>query len=147
MGCMDVAGDHEMCRTPGRRDLDDRSQQGRDTPTAATAPTRKPRQPSPKTPLTQRPPRTPPTPATPARAIVLHGAPTKYKPGQMRRWIAEGNQGGAQILGIRWLVQEHKRGGKLASSLVIYLKDSVVVNRGLRMGRKIFRTTEYDWDR
>jgi len=83
-----------------------------------------------------------------ARAVVLHAAPTKYKPGQMRRWIEEDNKGtGAQILGIRWLTQEHRRVGKLASSLVIYMKESIDLNQGLRMGRKLFRTTGYDWDR
>ncbi|KAF8417284.1 hypothetical protein EV426DRAFT_711734 [Tirmania nivea] len=35
-----------------------------------------------------------PTSSTPTRAqaIVLHGAPTKHKPGQMRRWIEEDNK-------------------------------------------------------
>ncbi|KAF8432377.1 hypothetical protein BGX38DRAFT_1146405 [Terfezia claveryi] len=38
-----------------------------------------------------------------ARSVVLHTAPTRYKPGQMRGWIEEDNKG-AQILGIRWLL-------------------------------------------
>ena len=85
---------------------------------------------------------------TPTRAVVLHGVPTKYKPGQMRRWIQEDNPTGApKIIGIHWLLQDHRRVGKLASSLVIYLNESVIVSKGLRMGRKIFRTTNYDWDR
>ena len=85
---------------------------------------------------------------TPTRAVVIHGAPTKYKPGQMRRWIQEDNPTDApKIIGIRWLLQEHRRVGKLASSLVVYLDRSVIVNKGLRMGRRIFRTTNYDWDR
>ncbi|KAF8442517.1 hypothetical protein BGX38DRAFT_1272322 [Terfezia claveryi] len=52
---------------------------------------------------------------TRARAVILHAATTKYKPGLMRRWIEEDNKG-AQILGIRWLTQEERRIGKLASS-------------------------------
>ena len=85
---------------------------------------------------------------TPTRAVVIHGVPTKYKPGQMRRWIQEDNPTGApKIIGIRWLLQDHRRVGKLASSLVVYLDESVIVNKGLRMGRRIFRTTNYDWDR
>ena len=48
-------------------------------------------------------------------------------------------------MGIRWLTKEHKP-GKLASSLVIYIKSRVGIG-GLRMGRKLFRTTRYDWDR
>lgn len=51
----------------------------------------------------------------------------------MRRWIEEGNKGNVSILGIRWLLKEHRRAGKLASSLVIYLKDSVDINRGLEV--------------
>jgi len=77
---------------------------------------------------------------------VLHTTPTKYKPGEMRRWVEEDNRG-IQILGIRWLIQEHRRAGKLASSLVIYMKEKINLNHGLRMGRRIFRTTEYDWKR
>jgi len=55
-------------------------------------------------------------------AVVLHAAPAKHKPGQIRRWIKGGNQGNVRILGIRWLLQEPGRIGKLASSLVIYLQ-------------------------
>ena len=82
-----------------------------------------------------------------ARAIVLHAAPNKYKLGQMRQWIEEDNRGSLQILGIRWLLREDRRLGKLASSLVIYLNNKVNINWGVHMGRKIFRTTEYNWDR
>ena len=46
---------------------------------------------------------------TKAQAIVLHAASTKYKPGQMRRWIEEDNRGSVQILEIRWLVQESRK--------------------------------------
>lgn len=62
----------------------------------------------------------------------------------MRCWIEEDNQG-IQILGIRWLVKGDRRAGKLAPSLVIYLKDKANINRGVHMGRKIFRTTMYHW--
>ncbi|KAF8448215.1 hypothetical protein BGX38DRAFT_1270422 [Terfezia claveryi] len=76
------------------------------------------------------------------RSKVLHAAPTKFKPGQMRRWIEEDNKlTGVQILGIRWLTQEHRRAGKMASSLVIYMKDRINLDQGLRMGRRLFRTT------
>jgi len=45
---------------------------------------------------------------------------------QMRRWIEEDYKGTeAQIVGIRWLTQEHRRAGKLASSLAIYMKDKM----------------------
>ncbi|KAF8439666.1 hypothetical protein BGX38DRAFT_1207146 [Terfezia claveryi] len=69
----------------------------------------------------------------------------KYKPGLMRRWIEEDNKG-VQIVGIRWLLQEGRRVGKLASSLVIYLANSTDSTRGLRMGKRIFRTTDYNWN-
>ncbi|KAF8415301.1 hypothetical protein BGX38DRAFT_1281392 [Terfezia claveryi] len=78
-------------------------------------------------------------------AVVFHAAPSKYKPGLMRRWIEEDNKG-VQIVGIRWLLQEGRRVGKLASSLVIYLAHSIDSTRGLRMGKRIFRTTDYNWN-
>ncbi|KAF8430832.1 hypothetical protein BGX38DRAFT_1263559 [Terfezia claveryi] len=94
------------------------------------------------------PPETTSPSPTLARTIVLHAAPTKFKPGQMRRWIEEDNKlTGVQILGIRWLTQEHRRAGKMASSLVIYMKDRINLDQGLRMGRRLFRTTVYDWNR
>ncbi|KAF8426118.1 hypothetical protein BGX38DRAFT_1279077 [Terfezia claveryi] len=87
-------------------------------------------------------------PPTLAKTMVLHAAPTKFKPGQMRRWIEEDNKStGVQILGIRWLTQEHRRAGKMASSLVIYMKERINIDQGLRMGRRFFRTTVYDWSR
>ena len=58
-----------------------------------------------------------------------------------------GHQEGVTILGIRWLLQETRRTGKAASSLVIYLKEGININKGVRMGRRIFRTTQYDWER
>ncbi|KAF8420016.1 hypothetical protein BGX38DRAFT_619968 [Terfezia claveryi] len=81
-----------------------------------------------------------------SRAIVFHAAPMKYKPGLMRRWIEEDNEG-ARIVGIRWLLQEGRRVGKLASSLVIYLAAEIDTTHGLRMGKRVFRTTNYEWNR
>ena len=89
----------------------------------------------------RRPPR-PAEPSTPERTVVLHAAPVKYKAGQLRRWIEEGLP---QIFGTRWLVQEHRWVGKLASSLVIYMKEGIDLNSGLQIGRRISRTTAYDW--
>ncbi|RPB23568.1 hypothetical protein L211DRAFT_838422 [Terfezia boudieri ATCC MYA-4762] len=112
----------------------------------------KPRAPQPKgkgKAVTTQTRATPPprdSPLNQPRAIVFHAAPMKYKPGLMRRWIEEDNQG-ARILGIRWLLQEGRRVGKLASSLVIYLAEGIDTRRGLRMGRRVFRTSEYEWDR
>ncbi|RPB29182.1 hypothetical protein L211DRAFT_845181 [Terfezia boudieri ATCC MYA-4762] len=53
-----------------------------------------------------------PPPSIRARAVVSHAAPSKYKPGLMLRWIEEDNKG-VRILGIRWLLQEDRRLGKL----------------------------------
>ncbi|RPB23565.1 hypothetical protein L211DRAFT_838417, partial [Terfezia boudieri ATCC MYA-4762] len=74
------------------------------------------------------------------QAVVLHAAPTKYKPGLMRRWIEEDNNN-AQIKGIRWLLLKGRRVGKAASSLVIYLAEEIDIKNGLRMGKRLFRTT------
>ena len=92
--------------------------------------------------------RTPPPQGPPAQArtIVLHGASTKYKPGQRRRWVEEDNKDIA-VLGIRWLLQEPRRAGKAASSLVIYLGKPINISKGVRMERRTFRTTQYDWER
>jgi len=62
----------------------------------------------------------------------------------MRRWVEDDNKG-MKIVGIRWLLREDRRGQE-ASSLVTYMRDPVEV-RSLRMGRRLFRTTVYDWDR
>ncbi|RPB23559.1 hypothetical protein L211DRAFT_838410, partial [Terfezia boudieri ATCC MYA-4762] len=91
---------------------------------------------------------TPPTNRTTqvrTQAVVLHAAPTKYKTGLMRRWIEEDNKN-AQIKGIRWLLLEGRRVGKAASSLVIYLAEEIDIKNGLRMGKRIFRTTTYNWN-
>ncbi|RPB24376.1 hypothetical protein L211DRAFT_837774, partial [Terfezia boudieri ATCC MYA-4762] len=79
------------------------------------------------------------------QAVVLHAAPTKYKPGLMRRWIEEDNKN-AQIKGIRWLLLEGRRVGKAVSSLLIYLAEEIDIKNGLRMGKRLFRTTTYNWD-
>jgi len=84
---------------------------------------------------------------TQAGTVVLRAAPTRYECCQIWRWIKGDNKGGVQVQGIRWLVGEHRRVGKLASSLVMYVKEKVDLSHGLRMGRKLFRTAEYDWDR
>ncbi|RPB23545.1 hypothetical protein L211DRAFT_838697 [Terfezia boudieri ATCC MYA-4762] len=75
------------------------------------------------------------------KAIILHMAPMKYKPSLMCCWIKENNEG-ARILGIRWLLQEGRRVGKLASSLIIYLAEGIDTRHGLCMGRRIFHTSE-----
>jgi len=74
----------------------------------------------------------------------MQATPPKYKPSTMRRWIEEDNRG-VKILGIWWLLKEGRR-GQMASSLVIYLKEPVECTK-LRMGRGLFRTTRYGWDR
>jgi len=74
----------------------------------------------------------------------MHAALLKYKPDTMRRSI-EADNSGVKILGIRWLLREGRR-GQVASSLVIYMKD-LMEEKKLRMGRRLFRTTCYDWDR
>ena len=64
----------------------------------------------------------------------------------MHRWIEEDNKS-VPILGIRWLLKECRRAGKAASSLVIYVEDEIDISQGVRMGRRIFRTTHYEWGR
>jgi len=49
-----------------------------------------------------------------------------------------------ETLGIRWLLKEDQR-RQVASPLVIYMEGLREVT-GLRMGRRLFRTTAYDWD-
>ena len=114
----------------------------------------KPRRPPPpkgkkeeSSPKGKRPPAPPPPagkqPTT--KAIVVRALPTKYKVGELRRWIKEDNKD-LVITGARWLLAEDRRPGKTHSSLVLYLSDSPETPR-LRMGRKSFHTTAYDWDR
>lgn len=49
-------------------------------------------------------------PSMRARTVVFHGAPTKYKPGLVRRWI-EGNNNEARILGVRLMLHGGRRVG------------------------------------
>lgn len=64
----------------------------------------------------------------------------------MHRWIEEHNKD-TTVLGIRWLLQEPRRVGKAASSLVlvVYMKEAIKTNKGVRMGRKILRTEYTVW--
>ena len=82
-------------------------------------------------------------PALQPHAVVMHDA-LRYKPETMRRWIDEDNKG-IDIMGIRWLLSGN-RSGKTASSLVIYMKSASDMDK-LRMGRRLFHTTQYDWYR
>jgi len=50
------------------------------------------------------------------------------------------------MVGARWLLAESGRPGKTAASLVIYMNWAGELD-GLRMGRRMFRTTTYDWHR
>jgi len=52
---------------------------------------------------------------------------------------------GIEMKGIRWLIKEN-RPAKRASSLVIYLNAANERGR-LRMGRKLYRKTNYGWGR
>ena len=94
--------------------------------------------------VAKAPPSRPPPPTAKARAVIMHAAPLCYKPGTMRRWIEEDNKG-VEVMGIRWLTREHWP-GKVASSLVTYMKSAMEIGK-LRMGRKLFHATIYDWDR
>ena len=44
-------------------------------------------------------------------------------------------------------MNESRRAGKAASSLVVYLEAAINTNKGIRIGRKVLRTTGYDWER
>ena len=37
--------------------------------------------------------------------------------------------------------------GKAASSLVVYMKETIDVNKGIRMAKRTLRTTQYGWER
>jgi len=50
------------------------------------------------------------------------------------------------ITGVRWLVMDEARRGKTRSSLVVHLNSRKAVTL-LRMGRRVYRTTRYDWNR
>ena len=47
------------------------------------------------------------------------------------------------MTGIKWLLNEHAP-EKAASSLVIYMRSEEEVGK-MRMGRRLFRTTKYEW--
>ena len=65
---------------------------------------------------------------------------------QVQAWNhAEVDRGGQQRgenIGYKMVIE----GGQGTSSLVIYMKDLVEVTK-LRMGRRLFRTTAYEWNR
>jgi len=50
----------------------------------------------------------------------------------------EERNGRVQILGIRWLLKQQKRVGRLASTLVICMREKVGISEGLRIERTIF---------
>ena len=77
-------------------------------------------------------------------AVVMHAAPLHYKPGTMRKWIEEDNKGGRNYGNP--IVDTRTSRGKVASSEVIYMKSAMEVAK-LRMGRKLFHTTKYEWGR
>jgi len=60
------------------------------------------------------------------RAVVLHAAPTNRKAGEMGRRLEEDNKGLKVVAGVCWLLQEGRRLGKAASSLVICLATPVL---------------------
>lgn len=66
-----------------------------------------------------------------------------WRPTSVRQWIHDDNKG-IEIMGTRWLMQEHLP-GKVASSVVIDMKSAVEMGR-LRMGRRAYNTERYDWD-
>jgi len=91
------------------------------------------------------PPTGPPSPPGPQFTVVIHAVPTKYRTGEVRRWLEEDNQH-LHIAGTRCLLAENRRAGKTHSSMVLYLEDPTIKD-SLRLGRKILRTTTYDWER
>ena len=129
------------------KDLIARSQRQADLTLRQAKRIREQGEPCSSSPKGKRPPAPPPPvrkqPTT--RAIVVRALPTKYKVGELRRWIKEDNKD-LVITGACWLLTEDRRPGKTHSSLVLYLADSPETPR-LRMGRKSFHTTAYDWDR
>jgi len=80
-----------------------------------------------------------------AQAVVIHGIPIRYKLGKLGRWIQEDNTG-IEVMGVRWLLSEDRRGGKEASSLVIYTKSAKEI-AAMRLGGRFFSTEKYDWNR
>ena len=91
------------------------------------------------------PPQDPTNPQIPQFAVVLHAVPTKYKLGEVQRWLEEDNRF-LSIAGSRWLLTENRRAGKPHPSAVLYLQDPTIAT-SLRLGKKSLRTTTYDWKR
>ena len=65
--------------------------------------------------------------------------------GKMWGWLQEDNES-VKITGVRWLVIDEARKGKTRPSLVVHLNSCKTVTL-LRMGRRVYRTTRYDWNR
>ena len=96
-----------------------------------------------------------PTPATPtsghlARAFVVHGVAC-HGPWQARIQEVERafERKGGGVIGVRWLLQQHRRRGKAFSSLVVFLKRAVGTAESMYMkmrGRK-HMVEEYEWGR
>ena len=87
----------------------------------------------------------PPTPRGHGKQLVLHAVPTKYKLGEVRRWLEEDNRY-LPTKGARWLLTEGWRLRKSNSSVVLYLQDPIIPS-SLRLGRKALCTATYDWYR
>lgn len=51
-----------------------------------------------------------------------------------------------EVMGVRWILAEDRRGGKVASSLGIYTNSTNEIV-AVRMGGKQFRTERYHWNR
>ena len=68
-----------------------------------------------------------------------------YKRGKLGRWIQEDNTG-LEVMGVRWLLSEHRRRGKEVSSLVIYTKSTKEI-AAMRVSGRFFSTEKYDWNR
>ena len=96
-----------------------------------------------------------PTQATPtsghlARAFVVHGVGC-HGPWQARIQEVERAFGrkGEGVIGVRWLLQQHRRQGKAFSSLVVFLKRAVGTAESMYVkmrGRK-HMVEEYEWGR
>ncbi|KAI5788545.1 hypothetical protein DFH27DRAFT_573492, partial [Peziza echinospora] len=71
-----------------------------------------------------------PAQAAMAKAVVIHAIPTSWNVG----WVAN-TVGGrlGSVIGVRWLLGASRREGKTASSVVVYLQNSVLVGNGARI--------------
>jgi len=86
-----------------------------------------------------------------AQSVVIHGMPTHRKIGKVWGWLQEDNPG-VVVTGVRWLVREELRPGKLESSVVVHLNSYKELEGSgkeawLRLGRKWHPTEKYDWNR